>query len=118
MATSHICRRDLERSMHVVRKAVSFCLFAMVSAIMLAGCKGISTTTYSAEPPTGSFTLTQSARAATFTATGKSADGSATTFSWSFGDQIVTGSTQATTGSPVTHNFAVPGTYDVTLTVT
>jgi N-acetylneuraminic acid mutarotase len=105
--------------MHVVRKAVSFFLFTMVSAFMLAGCKGSSTTTESAVPPTGSFSLTQSARTVTLTATGASgADSNPVTFTWNFGDQTVSDSTQATTGSPVTHNYAEPGQYDITLTIT
>ncbi len=114
--------------MHVVRKAVSVFLFAMVSAAMLTACKGGSNSTvYSAEPPTDgswSYAVTTATPtnplSLTFTASpnSKSADGNPVTFTWTFGDQVLSTSTQANSGSPVTHLYAEPGTYDVTLTTT
>ncbi|MBV8634759.1 MAG: PKD domain-containing protein, partial [Burkholderiaceae bacterium] len=54
-----------------------------------------------------------------FTATGHAtADTNPVTYTWNFGDQTVSGNTQATSGTPVTHIYAEPGSYDVTLTIT
>ncbi|HEX7644885.1 MAG TPA: PKD domain-containing protein [Burkholderiaceae bacterium] len=98
-------------------------LFTMVSAIMLAGCHGSNVAVASSTPPKGSFTYATTSASTplsiTFTGTGSAtADSNPVTFTWSFGDQTVSGSTQATTGTPVTHVYAEPGTYDVTLTIT
>ncbi len=105
--------------MHVVRKAVSFFLLTMVAATLLAGCGG-SDTNPSADPPTALFTstVTPGNLTVSFSSAGSiSADGTAATSTWSFGDQV-TSTTVATTGSPVTHAYANPGNYTVTLTVT
>lgn len=111
--------------MHVVRKAVSYSLAAVpaviVSAALLGGCHGSDTTVPSLTPPTATFTdtVTPGNLTVSFDSTGsKSADGTAATSTWTFGDQVLSTSTQANAGSPLTHVYAQPGTYDVTLTVT
>ncbi len=104
--------------MHVVRKAVSFFLLTMVAATLLAGCKGGTNSTASVTPPTGTFKYTISGLTVSFDSTGsQSADGSAATSTWTFGDQV-TSSTTATTGTQVSHTYAEPGNYDVSLLVT
>src|SRR6185437_15630399 len=105
VATSLICRRNLERCMHVATKAVSFSqaatLIAILTAALLGGCHGSSTTVPSFVPPTATFTdvVTPGSLTVTFDSTGsKSADGNAATSTWTFGDQTLSTSTQALTG--------------------
>lgn len=50
------------------------------------------------------------ATSVTFTATGNDPDGDALTYSWSFGDGT------SATGASVTHVFAAPGTFNVSVT--
>ena len=109
--------------MHVVRKVVSLLLTGVTSAMLLAACHGSSSTTTSTTPPTATFTYAQAAPSTplslNFNATGsKSADGVTPTYTWSFGDQIPSTSTQVLTGVTVNHIYAQPGTYVVSLTVT
>jgi N-acetylneuraminic acid mutarotase len=114
--------------MQVVGKIASFLLTGAACAL-LAACGGGSNSTASVTPPTvGNFSCpilpaTQNTTgiagiAVTCTSTGAiSADGAAVTYSWVFGDQTPTGSTQPTTTSQVIHVYAQPGYYNVTLTV-
>jgi hypothetical protein len=114
------------RSMQAVSKKA---LFASAVGLMLTACHGGSNSTPSTSPPTvGSFncpivnnsnqsTLPGIAISCT-TSGAKTIDGSVPNYSWNFGDQIPSGSTQVTTGSSVTHVYAQPGYYQVTLTVT
>jgi N-acetylneuraminic acid mutarotase len=113
--------------MHVVRKMASHLLTGAVACSLLAACHGGSTTTASTTPPVaGTFacvgvtnTTTIAGIAVTCTSTGASdADGSTPSYSWSFGDQTPSTSTQTLTGSPVTHVYSQPGSYTVDLTVT
>jgi N-acetylneuraminic acid mutarotase len=100
-------------------------LLASAVCVLLAACHGSDNSTPSTIPPTiGTFSwqapvTTTTGISVTFNDTGAStSDGSTPTYSWVFGDQTPTGSTQATTGIPVTHIYAQPGVYQVTLTVT
>jgi PKD repeat protein len=63
-------------------------------------------------PPTASFTSSCTLLSCTFTSTSTDPDSSITDVEWDFGDTAI-GS-----GSPVTHDFVSPGTYEVSLTVT
>lgn len=108
--------------MHVVRRAALSIL--MVAAVALTACHGSSSNTTTTIPPTATFKATVSSVAATsltvaVDATGSSSsDGSTPTYSWNFGDQTPSTSTQATTGLQVTHVYAQPGSYMIVLTVT
>ena len=112
--------------MQVAGKIASFLLTGAACAL-LAACHGGSDSTPSVTPPTiGTFSCPVQASNTTgiagieiiCTSTGAiSADGSAVTYTWGFGDQTPTGSTQLTTGNPVTHAYAQEGYYAVTLTV-
>ena len=63
--------------------------------------------------PTADFTSTAGIRTASFDATGSTdSDGTITNYEWDFGDG------QTGTGVNATHNYAVGGTYNVTLKVT
>ena len=106
--------------MHVVRKAVLFSLLTLAGATLLAGCHGSDTVSGSASPPTATFTdvVTPNSLTVTFNSAGSvSADGTAATSTWTFGDQIFS-TTVATTGAQVSHTYTQPGNYDVTLEVT
>ncbi|MDN3497515.1 PKD domain-containing protein, partial [Planococcus sp. APC 4015] len=64
-------------------------------------------------PPTASFTSTPTDLAVAFDGTGSAdLDGPIASYAWNFGD----GTTG--TGATVSHTYAAPGTYQVTLTVT
>jgi len=104
-------------------------LFASAVCLFLAACHGSNSTPSSVPPTVGSFSCTPTTLPSTFTTgiavscsdtTAKTSDGSAPNFSWVFGDQIPSGSTQPTTGNlttPVVHVYAQPGVYQVVLTV-
>jgi len=105
--------------MHVVTRAVLSVLMSAATAIVLTSCGGSSTTTGSTTPPTATFTAVITGLTVAFNGTGSTtADGSTPTYTWSFGDQTLSTSTQATTGQQVSHVYTEPGTYYVTLTVT
>jgi len=115
--------------MQGVGKIASLLLTSAVACTMLAACHGSGTSaTPSTAPPTvGAFSCplgntTGAAATAgivvTCTVTGAiSSDGAAVTYNWNFGDQPLAGSTQLLTGSPVTHFYAQPGNYQVTVNV-
>ncbi|MBI5087317.1 MAG: PKD domain-containing protein, partial [Actinobacteria bacterium] len=63
-------------------------------------------------PPTASFTSSCTLLACTFTSTSTDSDGTIANLAWDFGDAT------SGAGSPVPHDFAAPGTYQVKLTVT
>lgn len=100
----------------VVYKNPSVCLFLILPLLMLAGsasaawvkpnslpvAKIVTTTTLGAVPFTTAFDAT----------TSRDPDGVITSYRWAFGD----GGTA--TGSKTGHLYAVPGTYNVALTVT
>jgi hypothetical protein len=87
---------------------------AEVSSLFGAGVNGADAAPQPS-PPVAAFTATMNDMAGSFDATASTdADGTipANGYAWSFGD----GSTGS--GATVTHTYADPGTYDVTLTVT
>ena len=64
-------------------------------------------------PPTAAFTATGGVLTASFDASASGdEDGTITSYAWDFGDG------QSGSGATVTHPYAAPGTYQVTLTVT
>lgn len=65
------------------------------------------------EAPTASFTSTVTGLAVSADASASTDDGSIASYSWDWGDDSPTGS-----GVTATHEYAAPGTYTVTLTVT
>lgn len=110
------------RSMQAVSKKG---LFASAVCLLLAACHGSSSTPSTVPPTVGSFSCAAASTqpstgiAMTCTAAGaQTSDGSTPNYSWTFGDQTPTGSTQATTGNPITHDYVQPGSYLVGLTVT
>lgn len=66
------------------------------------------------DPPTASFTHTCSGLTCSFDGSSSSDDRGIASYAWDFGD----GSTDTLSGVTVSHTYAGPGTYTVTLTVT
>jgi PKD repeat protein len=84
-----------------------------LSATDIANHYAIGTATVVNQPPTALFTSSVSNLSASFDATTSSdPDGSIASYAWDFGDG------QTGTGVTTTHNYANPGPYTVTLTVT
>lgn len=110
--------------MQVARKIASYMLTGAVVGTLLAACHGSSNNgIINTTPPTvGTFSCSSASStslAVTCTSTGAiSADGTAVSYSWSFGDQTTATSSSTATGNGVTHTYAQPGFYNVTLTVT
>ncbi len=82
----------------------------------LTDTKTVDVTVIAGKPPVASFTFTPSTAAVgesvNFDGSASTDDGTITSYSWTFGDG------QTGSGATITHSYANPGTYTVTLTVT